>query len=231
MSLCGTADAYVNEAFGASHRSHASIVGPPRVLPSAAGLLLEREVAVLSRLVDDPARPFVAVLGGAKVSDKLGVIEALLDRCDTILVGGAMAFTFEVARGGNVGDSLVEPDMVDTCRRLLDTCRVQIPTDVVVAEDIAADAPTQIVPADRVPDGWKGLDVGPETTAAYAAAVAPRPRCSGTDRWGCSRSRRSPRARAAWPRLSPHAPASLSWVAATARLRSASSGSPTESTT
>jgi phosphoglycerate kinase len=172
-SLCSTADAYVNEAFGASHRAHASIVGPPRVLPSAAGLLLEREVAVLSRLVDDPARPFVAVLGGAKVSDKLGVIEALLDRCDTILVGGAMAFTFEVARGGSVGDSLVEPDMVDTCRRLLDTGRVQIPSDVVVAEDIAADAPTRIVAADRVPDGWKGLDVGPETTAAYAAAVAP----------------------------------------------------------
>jgi phosphoglycerate kinase len=172
-SLCSTADAYVNEAFGASHRAHASIVGPPRVLPSAAGLLLEREVAVLSRFVDDPARPFVAVLGGAKISDKLGVIEALLDRCDTILVGGAMAFTFEVARGGRVGDSLVEPDMVDTCRRLLDTGRVQIPTDVVVAEDIAADAATQIVAADRVPDDWLGLDIGPETTAAYAAVIAP----------------------------------------------------------
>jgi phosphoglycerate kinase len=170
-SLCGCADAYVNEAFGASHRAHASIVGPPRVLPSAAGLLLEREVEVLSRLLHDAATPFVAVLGGAKVSDKLGVIEALLDRCDEILVGGAMAFTFELARGGQVGSSLVEPDLVDTCRRLLATGRVRIPTDVVVATEITADAPTKIVAADGIPDGWLGLDIGPETSAAYADAV------------------------------------------------------------
>ena len=170
-SLAGTADAYVNEAFGASHRAHASIVGPPRVLPSAAGLLLQREVEVLSRLLHDPPRPFVAVLGGAKVSDKLGVIEALLDHCDTILVGGAMAFTFVLARGGSVGDSLVEPDMVDTCRRLLDSGRVHIPTDVIAAEDIRVDAETRQVPADAVPDGWKGLDVGPDTAAAFADEV------------------------------------------------------------
>jgi len=171
-SLSGSAEAYVNEAFGASHRSHASIVGPPRVLPSAAGLLLQREVDVLSRLLGDPPRPFVAVLGGAKVSDKLGVIEALLERCDTILVGGAMAFTFELARGGAVGDSLVEPDMIDTCRRLLDTGRVLIPTDVVAAQDITDDAATQTVPADAVPEGWKGLDVGPDTASAFATEVA-----------------------------------------------------------
>jgi phosphoglycerate kinase len=171
-SLSGCADAYVNEAFGASHRAHASIVGPPRVLPSAAGLLLQREVEVLSRLLHDVPRPFVAILGGAKVSDKLGVIEALLDRCDTILVGGAMAFTFELARGGAVGDSLVEPDMVDTCRRLLESGRVRIPTDVVVATDIAADASTRVVGADAVPAGWKGLDVGPETAGAFAAEIA-----------------------------------------------------------
>jgi phosphoglycerate kinase len=171
-SLAGTADAYVNEAFGASHRAHASIVGPPRVLPSAAGLLLQREVEVLSRLLHDPPRPFVAVLGGAKVSDKLGVIEALLDRCDTILVGGAMAFTFELARGGSVGDSLVEPDMVDTCRRLLDSGRVRIPTDVIAAEEISVDAETRQVPADAVPEGWKGLDVGPDTAAAFVGEVA-----------------------------------------------------------
>src|SRR3954463_223339 len=111
--------AYGNDAFGASHRAHASIVGPPRVLPSAAGFLLAREVEVLGRLLDSADRPFVAILGGAKVSDKLGVIDALLDRCDTVLVGGAMAFTFFLAQGYSVGDSLVEPEMIDECARLL----------------------------------------------------------------------------------------------------------------
>jgi phosphoglycerate kinase len=164
-------DAYVNDAFGASHRAHASIVGPPRVLPSAAGFLLAREVEVLGRLLGGADHPFVAVLGGAKVSDKLGVIDALLDRCDIVLVGGAMAFTFFLAQGHSVGDSLVEPDMVDECRRLLATGRVQIPTDVVVAQDIADDAETRIVPAGAMPDGWKGLDVGPATVVAYEEVI------------------------------------------------------------
>jgi len=171
-------DAYVNDAFGASHRAHASIVGPPRVLPSAAGRLLAREVEVLGRLLQGAGpdrngvdRPFVAVLGGAKVSDKLGVIEALLDTCDTVLVGGAMAFTFFLAQGLSVGDSLVEPDMVDECRRLLATGRVQIPSDVVVAQDIADDAEVRIVKAGAMPDGWKGLDVGPETVVIYEEAI------------------------------------------------------------
>jgi phosphoglycerate kinase len=165
-------DAYVNDAFGASHRPHASIVGPPVVLPSAGGRLLEREVEVLSRLLGDPARPFVAILGGAKVSDKLGVIDALLDRCDLILVGGAMAFTFLAAQGYTVGDSLLEPGMVDECRRLLDSGRVRVPSDVVVAVDIADDATTRIVPASAMPDGLKGLDVGPETAATFADEIA-----------------------------------------------------------
>ena len=164
-------DAYVNDAFGASHRAHASIVGPPRVLPSAAGRLLAREVEVLGRLLQGADRPFVAVLGGAKVSDKLGVIEALLDTCDSVLVGGAMAFTFFLAQGLSVGDSLVEPDRVDDCRRLLATGRVKIPTDVVVARDIVDDAETQIVPAGAMPDGWKGLDVGPATVVAYEEEI------------------------------------------------------------
>jgi len=164
-------DAYVNDAFGACHRAHASIVGPPRVLPSAAGRLLAREVEVLGRLLQGADRPFVAVLGGAKVSDKLGVIEALLGKCDTVLVGGAMAFTFFLAQGLSVGDSLVEPDMVDECTRLLATGRVQIPTDVVVAQDITDDADTQVVVSEAMPDGWKGLDVGPATVDAYRAAI------------------------------------------------------------
>ena len=169
--LVAGVDAYVNDAFGASHRAHASIVGPPKVVQSAAGRLLAREVEVLGRLLVDPARPFVAVLGGSKVSDKLGVIDALLDRCDTVLVGGAMAFTFFLAQGRSVGDSLVEPEMVDACRRLLETGRVRIPTDVVVARDLDPDAETRIVAADDMPDGWKGLDVGPATAADYASVV------------------------------------------------------------
>jgi len=172
VSLCEPVDAYVNDAFGASHRAHASIVGPPRLLPSAAGRLLEREVEVLGGLLHEPRRPFVAVLGGAKVSDKLGVIEALLARCDSILVGGAMAFTFLVAQGHEVGDSLVEPDRVDDCRRLLETGRVKVPVDVVVAQEIADDAQTRIVGAGGIPAGWKGLDIGPETAAIFSDAVA-----------------------------------------------------------
>ena len=165
-------DVYVNEAFGASHRAHASIVGPPRVLPHAGGSLLHREVEVLSRLLaDDVARPFVAVLGGAKVGDKLGVIDALLNRCDRVLIGGAMAFTFLVAQGVDVGDSLVQPEMIDECTRLLATGRVQIPTDFVIARDVAVDADTRTVSARAIPDGWKGLDVGPETAGTFADVV------------------------------------------------------------
>ncbi len=170
-NLAGLADCYVNEAFGASHRSHASIVGPPALLPSAAGRLLEREVEVLSGLLDGPKRPFVAILGGSKVSDKLGVIRALLEQCDSVLVGGAMAFTFLVAQGGHVGASLVEPDMVEECRDLLATGRVRIPVDVVIAQEIDADAATRIVGAGTIPDGWKGLDIGPETAALFVDEV------------------------------------------------------------
>jgi phosphoglycerate kinase len=169
--LCELADAYVNEAFGASHRAHASIVGPPGVLPSAGGQLLFREVETLSRLLEPGEHPFVAVLGGAKVSDKLDVIDALLKRCDAILVGGAMMFTFLLAQGHSVGDSVVEPEMVDECRRLLETGRVRVPTDVVVADDVADDAETRVVAADAMPPNQKGLDIGPATTDNFAAEI------------------------------------------------------------
>ena len=165
-------DVYVNEAFGASHRAHASIVGPPPILPHAGGRLLHREVDVLSKLLaDDVGRPFVAVLGGAKVSDKLGVIESLLDRCDKVLIGGAMAFTFLLAMRTRVGDSLVQPEMVEECNRLLESGRVEIPTDFVIAQDVSADAETRTVNRVSIPDGWKGLDVGPETAGTYADIV------------------------------------------------------------
>ncbi len=172
VSLCEPVDAYVNDAFGASHRAHASIVGPPRILPSAAGRLLHREVQVLSEMLDEPKHPFVAILGGSKVSDKLGVIDALLARCDTILVGGAMAFTFLAAQGHSIGDSLVEPDRIADCTRLLETGRVHIPVDVVIAKDIAEDADVRHVGARAIPDGWKGLDIGPETAGLFSDAIA-----------------------------------------------------------
>ena len=172
VSLCDPVDAYVNEAFGASHRAHASIVGPPPLLPCAGGRLLLREVEVLSGLLHAARRPFVAVLGGAKVSDKLGVIDALLKRTDSILVGGAMAFTFLAAQGYGVGGSLVEPDRVEACRQLLESGRVKVPVDVVIAQEIAERAPTRIVSAGGIPGGWKGLDIGPETAAIFSDAVA-----------------------------------------------------------
>ncbi len=172
VSLTEPVDAYVNDAFGACHRAHASVVGPPVVLPSAAGRLLQREVEVLSGMLESPKHPFVAILGGSKVSDKLGVIEALLERCDTILVGGAMAFTFFAAQGHPIGDSLVEPDRIDDCKRLLATGRVRIPVDVVIAEEMSEAAPTRIVGATRIPDGWKGLDIGPETAAIFSDEIA-----------------------------------------------------------
>ncbi|MFZ4584371.1 MAG: phosphoglycerate kinase [Acidimicrobiia bacterium] len=171
-NYCSLADCYVNEAFGDSHREHASIMGPPRVLPHAGGLCLAREVEVLGGLLEAPKSPFVAILGGAKVSDKLGVIDALLKRCDAVLVGGAMAFTFIAAQGGQIGKSLMEPDHIDACAQLLETGRVKIPVDVVVAEAMSADAPTRTVPANAIPDGWMGLDIGPETAANYADVVA-----------------------------------------------------------
>jgi len=172
INLAELGDVYVNEAFGASHRAHASIVGPPPILPHAGGRLLHREVEVLSKLLaDDVGRPFVAVLGGAKVSDKLGVIEALLNRCDKVLIGGAMAFTFLLAMRTRVGDSLVQPELVEECHRLLDTGRVEIPTDFVIAQDVSVDAETRTVNRVSIPDGWKGLDIGPETAGTYADIV------------------------------------------------------------
>ena len=170
-NLSELGEIYVDDAFGAAHRAHASIVGPPCVMPSAAGRLLAREVEVLSGLLDAPKRPFVVVLGGVKVSDKLGVIDALLDRCDQLLIGGAMAFTFLVAQGGRVGDSLVEEEQVAHCRKLLETGKVLVPTDIVVTQEISAEAPARHVGAQSIPAGWKGVDIGPETAGTYADAV------------------------------------------------------------
>jgi len=162
-------DLYVNDAFGASHRAHASIVGPPTKLPSAAGRLLAREVEVLGGLLESPTKPFVAILGGSKISDKLGVIKSLLDKVDVLAIGGAMCFTFLLAQGRQVGDSLVEADWVDACKELLDSgTKILVPTDIVA---MGPDDEVEVVSGD-VPDGWKGLDIGPESTALFVEPLA-----------------------------------------------------------
>jgi len=171
-NLSELGDVFVNDAFGAAHRAHASIVGPPLAMPSAAGRLLAREVEVLGTLLDAPKQPFVVILGGVKVSDKLGVIDALLERCDRLLIGGAMAFTFLAAQGAHVGSSLVEHDQVDHCRRLLASGKITIPTDIVAAQEMRPDASTRHVSAQSIPEGWQGLDIGPETAGAYSDELA-----------------------------------------------------------
>ena len=161
-------DLYVNDAFGAAHRAHASVVGPPRFLPSAAGRLIEREVAVLDRMRTSPKRPFVAVLGGAKVSDKLGVIESLLDVVDQLLIGGGMCFTFLAAQGYSIGDSLCEPDQVDHCKRLLAKHpSIMLPEDII---GVDADG-VYATFGRRLPDGAKGMDIGPGSAAAFGDAI------------------------------------------------------------
>ena len=171
-------DLYVNDAFGASHRAHASIVGPPQFLPSAAGRLLQREVEVLLPMRNDPARPFVCILGGAKVSDKLGVIEALSKVADALIIGGGMAFTFLKAQGHSVGSSLLEEDQVDTCKALLASgIDIHIPSDITALGpggkigDPSAGGEVRQVGAD-VPDGWMGLDIGPGSAAEFGDVIA-----------------------------------------------------------
>ena len=175
--LAALAELYVDDAFGAAHRAHASVVGVAKRLPAYAGFLLAGEVKELSRLLEDPERPFVAVLGGSKVSDKLEVLDNLLGRVDSLVVGGGMCFTFLAAQGHEIGDSLFEPEQVDAVRRLLETAKgegkaVLLPTDVVVAREVSEDAEARTVPAAGIEPGWKGLDIGPATATAFAAAIA-----------------------------------------------------------
>jgi phosphoglycerate kinase len=171
-------DAYVNDAFGASHRAHASIVGPPQLLPSAAGRLLSKEVEVLLGLRERPKRPFVGVLGGSKVSDKLAVIDALLEVADELLIGGGMCFTFLAAQGNPIGDSLFEPDQVEACKALLDAGKpIVLPSDLTVlgpgGELFEPDAGGEVRQVGTaVPAGWKGVDIGPGTAADFGDRIA-----------------------------------------------------------
>ncbi|WP_018788215.1 phosphoglycerate kinase [Micromonospora sp. CNB394] len=172
--LAALGDAYVDDAFGAVHRKHASVHDVPARLPHVAGRLVLREVEVLSRLTGSPERPYVVVLGGSKVSDKLAVIEALLPTVDRLLIGGGMCFTFLKAQGHEVGTSLLEKDMVETCRNLMERApgKIMLPVDVVAADAFAPDAAHDTVPADGIPSHRLGLDIGPETVAGFAAALS-----------------------------------------------------------
>lgn len=176
-SLARLADFYVNDAFGAAHRSHASIVGIPKFLPSAAGFLMKKEIEYLKGVVNNPVRPFVAILGGAKVSGKIGVLEHLETKVDKVLIGGGMAFTFIKAMGYEVGDSLVEDDMLETAQRIrkkLKTAGVKfyLPVDCVIAQTLEPGAETKIVPTLEIPKGWKALDIGPATVKLFSEAIA-----------------------------------------------------------
>ena len=176
-ALAKLGDVYVDDAFGVAHRAHASVAGVPAILPAYAGLLLAGEVDTITGMLNDPARPFVAVLGGSKVSDKIGVIDALSEKVDVLLIGGGMCFTFMQAQGLPIGSSLVEPEWVERAGEMLDKaaergCRIVLPLDYVVADKFAADAATQIVDKTAIPEGWMGLDIGPRSCELYARELA-----------------------------------------------------------
>jgi len=175
--LASLADAFVSDGFGVVHRKQASVYDVAQRLPAAMGGLVATEIDVLRRLTDRPERPYVVVLGGAKVSDKLGVIDNLLDKADKLLIGGGMVFTFLKAQGHEVGTSLLEEDQLEVCRSYLQRAEesgveIMLPTDVVVAPALAADAPATVVPAEEIPADQMGLDIGPESGTAFAAALA-----------------------------------------------------------
>lgn len=174
--LARLGDVYVNDAFGAAHRAHASTEGVARFLPAVSGFLMEKELAELGGLLESPERPFVAIIGGAKISDKIGVITNLLRKVNSLLIGGGMANTFLLAKGYNVADSLAEPDAVQEVHKILDFAQgtqadLLLPTDVVIADAMDANANRKVVAIDAAPNGWRILDIGPETVATYAAKI------------------------------------------------------------
>ena len=175
--LAKLGEVYVNDAFGTAHRAHASTAGVAALLPAYAGFLMEKEVSTLKGMLEDPKRPFCAILGGSKVSDKIQVIDALMDKCDTLIIGGGMCFTFLLAQGYSVGTSLKEEDWVERAGEMIKKAeekgvKLLLPVDVVCADKFAEDANTKTVPVDAIPDDMMGLDIGPETVKLYAAAIA-----------------------------------------------------------
>jgi len=177
-ALAAYGDVYVNDAFGTAHRAHASTVGVAKLLPAYAGLLMEKEIANLSGLLESPARPFAAVIGGAKVSGKMAVLEHLMDRVDSFVIGGGMANTFLVAQGYSVGKSLLERDRVEDAKRILETAEAKgvailLPTDIVVAKEVTRGAEHKIVAAHKIPNSWSAVDIGPQSIVAFEAALEP----------------------------------------------------------
>ncbi|MEM7785091.1 MAG: phosphoglycerate kinase [Planctomycetota bacterium] len=175
--LASFADVYCNNAFGTCHREHASMFGVPKAMggkPKVVGSLVEKEIKYLSEVIGNPERPFVAILGGAKVSDKIKVIENLIEICDSIIIGGAMAYTFSLAQGGQIGKSLVEPDKVELAKQLMDRAgeKLVLPVDTHCGDDFSKDCNKQVVAAGEIPDGFEGLDIGPETAKKFAAIIA-----------------------------------------------------------
>ena len=175
--LASYADVYVNDAFGTAHRAHASTEGVAHFLPAVSGFLIEKELQFMGKALENPDRPFVAILGGAKVSDKLGVINNLLEKVDTLIIGGGMAYTFAVAAGGKVGNSLLEQDKVEYAKDMMIKAKEKgvkmlLPADTVAADRFDNDANTMIVPTSSIPDGWQGLDIGPETCKTFAEAIS-----------------------------------------------------------
>ncbi|MFT4044713.1 MAG: phosphoglycerate kinase [Gordonia sp. (in: high G+C Gram-positive bacteria)] len=174
VELVGEDGAFVSDGFGVVHRKQASVYDVAKLLPHYAGELVAAEVSVLSTLSEDPARPYAVVLGGSKVSDKLGVIEALAPKVDTLVIGGGMAYTFLAAQGHSVGTSLLQADQIDVCKGLLERFGdvIHLPVDTVIADKFAADADTKIVPSTEIPDEWMGLDIGPETVKRFATVLS-----------------------------------------------------------
>ena len=171
--LASLADLYVNDAFGSAHRAHSSTEGVTHFIPGVAGFLMEKEIKYLDQAISNPKRPFVAILGGAKISDKIGVIKNLLTKADVVLIGGGMANTFLKAQGYSVADSLVENDALDKAREVLALggTKLRLPVDLVLGDKFDAEAAMQVIPTGSVPDGWRILDIGPESVKAFAAAV------------------------------------------------------------
>lgn len=165
--LSGLAELYVNDAFGTCHRAHASTYGVAKYLKSAAGFLVEKELKIMGRAMESPKRPFIGILGGVKISDKIKVIESLLSRVDRLLIGGAMIFTFFAAQGTNVGKSIVEKDSIHLAKKFLGNPKIILPVDVVAADKFDMNANSKTVDADKIPDGWMGLDIGPKTVKNY----------------------------------------------------------------
>lgn len=174
--LASLADVFVNDAFGTSHRAHSSNVGVSKILPSALGFLVEKEVNIMGKALENPERPFVAILGGAKVSDKIGVIENLIEKVNTIIIGGGMAYTFLKGLGKEIGLSLLEEDKIELALELLEKAKAKgvellLPEDVVIAQEISLDTPIKIVSADEIPSDWEALDIGPKTTEKYISVI------------------------------------------------------------